>query len=289
MQNSGSARKMRFLLKIRAELEFCVTIKNHDGTIVPHHYMKKYKVTAVSYLNTKPFLYGIFQSPVQEQIELSLNIPSVCAAKLESGEADLGLIPVAAIPDLSTPHIISDYCIGSVGAVKTVCLYSNIPITGVKKVYLDYHSKTSVALTKILLKKYWQINPILLTSTEGYLDKPEPDAAYLAIGDKTIGLEMRFDFIYDLGEIWQDWTGLPFVFAAWVSNKKLPESFIKEFNKALNTGLQHIQELIYILPTQYFEFDLKEYFTKNISYTLDDAKRKGLERFLSEIKEGVLV
>jgi chorismate dehydratase len=250
--------------------------------------MKKYKVTAVSYLNTKPFLYGIFQSPVQEQIEMSLNIPSVCAAQLESGEVDLGLIPVAAIPDLSNPHIISDYCIGAVGAVKTVCLFSNTPIQDVKKVYLDYHSKTSVALTKILLKKYWKLDPILTPSTEGYLDNVEDETAYLAIGDKTMGLASRFQYVYDLGEIWQDWTGLPFVFAAWVSNKKLPDDFIQDFNKALKAGLEHIQELIYILPTQYFEFDLKEYFTKNISYTLDDAKRKGLERFLKEIKEGVL-
>lgn len=251
--------------------------------------MKKYKVTAVSYLNTKPFLYGIFQNPVQDKIELSLNIPSICAAELESGAADLGLIPVAAIPELSTPHIISDYCIGAVGAVKTVCLFSNTPIQDVKKVFLDYHSKTSVALTKILIKKYWKLNPILTPSTEGYLDNIEDETAYLAIGDKTMGLESRFKYIYDLGEIWQDWTGLPFVFAAWVSNKKLPEDFIKEFNQALQSGLEHIQELIYILPTQYFEFDLKEYFTKNISYNLDDAKRKGLERFLNEIKEAALV
>lgn len=245
--------------------------------------MKKIKVTAVSYLNTKPFLYGIFKSAVQREIELSLDIPSVCAAKLESGEADLGLIPVAAIPLLSTPHIISDYCIGSNGAVKTVCLYSTEPIKNVKKVYLDFHSKTSVALTKILLKKYWKIQPILVSTTEGYLDNIEKDAAYLAIGDKTIGLDMRFDYVYDLGEIWQQWTGLPFVFAAWVSNKKLPNDFIQRFNTALFTGLQHIQELIYILPTQYFEFDLKAYFTQNISYTLDEPKRKGLERFLTEI------
>lgn len=246
--------------------------------------MKKYKVTAVSYLNTKPFLYGIFQSAVQDKIELSLNIPSVCAAELESGAADLGLIPVAAIPELSTPHIISDYCIGAVGAVKTVCLFSNTPIEDVKKVYLDYHSKTSVALTKVLLKKYWKLQPVLTPSTEGYLDTLEEATAYLAIGDKTMGLESRFRYIYDLGEIWQDWTGLPFVFAAWVSNKTLPDDFIQEFNAALKTGLEHIQELIYILPTQYFEFDLKEYFTKNISYTLDNAKRQGLERFLEECR-----
>ena len=251
--------------------------------------MKKYKVTAVSYLNTKPFLYGIFQHPIQHNIELSLDIPSLCAAKLQSGEADLGLIPVAAIPFLSNPHIISDYCIGSVGAVKTVCLYSHVPIEQVEKVYLDFHSRTSVELTKVLFHKYWQQTPIYLPATEGYLDTLKGTTAGLAIGDKTMGLAEKFPYVYDLGEIWQAWTGLPFVFAAWVSNKKLPDDFIKNFNQALQLGLEHIQELIYILPTQYFQFDLKTYFTENISYTLDEAKQKGLKRFLQEMKELVEV
>lgn len=261
--------------------------------------MKKYKVTAVSYLNTKPFLYGIFQHAVQHNIDLSLDIPSLCAAKLQSGEADLGLIPVAAIPLLSNPHIISDYCIGAVGAVKTVCLYSQVPIEQVETVYLDFHSKTSVQLTKILFHKYWQQTPTYISTDDfshfngenhvhtegGYLDHIQGTTAALAIGDKTMGMSEKYNYTYDLAEIWHEWTGLPFVFAAWVSNKKLPDDFIKQFNEALHIGLEHIQELIYILPTQYFHFDLKEYFTKNISYNLDDAKKLGLKRFLSEIKE----
>ena len=78
------------------------------------------KISAVSYLNTKPFLYGLFQSGMEDSIDLSLDIPSECARKLVAGEVDLGLIPVAVIPQLKTPHIISDYCIGTEGAVKTV-------------------------------------------------------------------------------------------------------------------------------------------------------------------------
>ncbi len=262
--------------------------------------MSKINVSAVSYLNTKPFLYGIFQHDVQNDINMSLDIPSVCAAKLVSGEADLGLVPVAVIPQLSTPHIISDYCIGAVGAVKTVCIYSDVPIEEVKALYLDYHSKTSVALAKVLLEKHWQLSPILLDSEEGYIEKIGGTTAGLVIGDRTIGLSERFEYVYDLGQIWADYTvdagnpdscgkGLPFVFAAWVSNKKLPDDFIKKFNEALSIGLEQIPQLIYILPTQYFAFDLKEYFTKNISYTLDTPKKVALKRFLSEIENPVSI
>lgn len=252
--------------------------------------MSKFNVSAVSYLNTKPFLYGIFQHDVQNDINMSLDIPSVCAAKLVSGEADLGLVPVAVIPQLSNPHIISDYCIGAVGAVKTVCIFSEVPIEEVKVLYLDFHSRTSVALAKVLLEKHWQLNPILLDSTEGYIEKIEGTTAGLVIGDRTMGLAERFNYVYDLGQIWEEYTeGLPFVFAAWVSNKKLPDDFIKKFNEALKIGLEHIPQLIYILPTQYFAFDLKEYFTKNISYTFDAAKKVALKRFLTEIESTVSI
>lgn len=252
--------------------------------------MSKINVSAVSYLNTKPFLYGIFQHDIQNDINISLDIPSVCAAKLVSGEADLGLVPVAVIPELTTPHIISDYCIGAVGKVKTVCIYSDVPIEEVKSLYLDYHSKTSVALAKVLLEHYWQLNPIFLDTKEGYIKNIGGTTAGLVIGDRTIGLSERFKYVYDLGETWAKYTeGLPFVFAAWVSNKKLPDAFIKKFNEALKIGLEQIPQLIFILPTQYFAFDLKEYFTENISYTLDAPKKMALKRFLHEIKNTVPV
>ena len=253
--------------------------------------MKKIKVTAVSYLNTKPFLYGIFQSPIQDEIELSLDIPSECARKLQSGEADLGIVPVAVIPKLATPHIISDYCIGAVGAVTTVCIYSDVPMAEISALYLDFHSKTSVALAKLLLDKYWRHNPVLLDGTEGYISKIGGNVAGLVIGDRTIGLSKQYKYVYDLGEMWQKYTGLPFVFAAWVANRELDADFINRFNVALKIGLDHIPQLVYLLPTQSkeFDFDLTEYFTHHISYNFDAAKKIALQRFLTEIDTKVMV
>lgn len=251
--------------------------------------MEKINVTAVSYLNTKPFLYGIFQSDIQNEITLSLDIPSVCAQKLRSGEADLGLVPVAVIPTLDNPHIISDYCIGAVGAVKTVCIYSDVPIEAVEHIYLDFHSRTSAALAKLLLKQYWHLNPVFLPSNlpngANFIEKIGGTTAGLVIGDRTIGLEARFRYVYDLAQVWQDYTeGLPFVFAAWVANKPLSKGFIERFNEALQRGLDLIPQLIYILPQQEAGFSLEEYYTRYISYNLDAAKKQALTRFLSEIE-----
>ncbi|MBA3902015.1 MAG: ABC transporter substrate-binding protein, partial [Bacteroidetes bacterium] len=87
--------------------------------------MQRIRISAVSYLNTKPFLYGIQNSDALTHfnIDLKTDLPSVCAEKLLANEADLGLVPVAIIPKLKEYHIISDYCIGAIGPVKTVMLY----------------------------------------------------------------------------------------------------------------------------------------------------------------------
>lgn len=246
--------------------------------------MSKYKVTAVSYLNTKPFLYGLLHHPIHKQVDLTLDIPSECARKLQEDEVDIGLVPVAIIPHLKTPYIISDFCIGAVGAVKTVCLFSNSPIESIKEVFLDYQSRTSVALAKILIEKHWKISPKLSPAKPGFEKTLKDHQAAVVIGDRTIELFDFYKYHYDLSAHWQQHTGLPFVFAAWVSNKALPDSFVQQFNEALKSGLDHIPELIYLLPTPEHGFDLKKYFTKYISYELDQDKRKALTIFLKELK-----
>lgn len=245
--------------------------------------MSKLKVTAVSYLNTKPLLYGLLQSPLASQIELRLDIPAVCAQRLRSGDADLGLVPVAVIPELDNPHIVSDYCIGTIGAVKTVAIYCQQPLEQAEALYLDHHSRTSVELAKLLLRDYWKLQPRLVPAQEGYIDQINGTRAGLVIGDRTIGLEQRFAYAYDLGEAWMQHTGLPFVFAAWVSNRPLDPSFTAAFNQALQQGLAQIPELMFLLPSPHPDFDLQEYFTRYISYELDAPKRRALARFLTAI------
>lgn len=251
--------------------------------------MEKIKVTAVSYLNTKPLLYGILKNKVVDQIDLQLDIPSVCAQKLNNGEADLGLIPVAAIAELQKAEIVSDFCIGATGAVKTVCIFSDVPIEEVEEIYLDYHSRTSVELTKLLLKDYWKLSPKLLSSQAGFETKIQNKTAALIIGDRAIGLEKKYAYTYDLGEIWKTHTGLPFVFAAWVSTKPLPSHFITEFNEAMQQGVAEIPQFMLLLPSPPDDFDLEAYFTHNISYELDEAKRAGLALFLELIGKEVAV
>lgn len=249
--------------------------------------MDKINITAVSYLNTKPLLYGLFKSHLADQIQLTLDIPSGCAQRLKDGRADLGLVPVAIIPELIAPHIVSDYCIGTVGAVKTVCIYGDCPIEDMTHIYLDFHSRTSVELTRLLLREYWQHSPVLLPASEGYEAHIGGRTGGLIIGDRAIAMADQFRYEYDLGETWMAHTGMPFVFAAWVSTRPLPAAFLRAFNEALAMGVAQIPELMYLLPSPAPGFDLEAYFTQHISYTLDAPKRQALDRFLTAMAVAV--
>lgn len=245
--------------------------------------MSKISVGAVSYLNTKPLLYGIVRSKeLLEKIELVIDYPSRIAALLVQGSLDIGLIPVAAIPQLKEWHIISDYCIGAEGAVASVCLFSDVPLDKIARILLDYQSRTSVNLCKVLLKHYWKINPVLEEAKEDFREHIQGTTAGIVIGDRALEQRLTSPYIYDLAEAWQQFTGLPFVFAAWIANKKLPEDFCNLFNKANAVGLKELDAVV--AENAYSLYNLHTYFGENISYHLTEEKRKGLKLFLELLK-----
>src|SRR3546814_16780191 len=118
--------------------------------------MEKVKISAVSYTNTLPFLYGLQHSPVINEVLLSLDVPSTCAHKLIHGEADLGIVPVAAVHDIPHAEIISEYCLGATGAVNSVFIYNEKPVKEIRSLSLDNKSRTSTALERNLLRHHWK-------------------------------------------------------------------------------------------------------------------------------------
>lgn len=247
------------------------------------------RLVAVSYLNTKPLLYGLLRSPLSDRMRMDLAIPSECARRLAEGEAEIGLVPVAILPELEHYQIISDYCIGADGAVATVCIYGDVPLEQLTHVYLDHHSRTSVMLARLLLEEYWKHPVTFLDAEDGYIDHINGTVGGLVIGDRTIGLDQRFNYVYDLGAAWKEHTGLPFVFAAWVTTKPLSPDFVAEFNAALKEGLDHLPQLQLLLPSPHPDFSLEEYYTHHIDYALDAGKREALERFLKYVDAAVAV
>ena len=226
-------------------------------------------------------MYGLKKSIVAKEIDLSLDIPSKVAAKLAFNLADVGLIPVAGLEDLYDYQIIGDYCIGSVGKVKTVVLVSDVPLDQVETVLMDYHSRSSVLLAKVLAKFYWKksfnwentCNDFQNVSIKG-------KTAGVVIGDRVFDIENKFRYIYDLSEEWYNFTKLPFVFAVWAANKKVSETFEKAFNSALAFGIENMAEIVQMEQPNYPNVDITNYFDQNISFELDKEKRAGMKKFL---------
>lgn len=247
--------------------------------------MDKIKTSAVSYLNAKPFIEGLRQTGLLNEMDLSLEIPSKTAMRLLHGDVQLGLVPVAVIPQLPQAHIVSNYCIGAVGEVKTVCLYSQVPLSDIQCILLDYHSRTSVNLVRILCQKYWHISPEFVSAELGFEANIAKTTAGVIIGDRTIEWGKKFEYAYDLSGEWFRFSGLPFVFAAWVSTKPLPNVFIDKLNDAFAAGMTAIPKIAQEYRTIYDpSFDIEEYLTKYISYSFDDKKRQGLQQFFEYMK-----
>ncbi len=239
---------------------------------------RKIRVGAVSYLNTKPLLYGIQNSPIIEEILLIEEYPARIAEKLLKDEIDIGLVPVALIPEMKEFHICTNYCIGSNGAVASVCLFSEVPLDEIKTVMLDYQSRTSVLLAEILFEKHWKQKPVFVQAGPDFINEIGGTNAAVVIGDRALRQRAVSAFTFDLGEAWKEMTGLPFVFAAWISNKKLENSWIERFNEANAFGVQHISTVLGKITDHFFDFE--RYYTKHLNYVLDENKLKGLNLFL---------
>lgn len=242
---------------------------------------KKIRIGAVSYLNSKPLIYGLQQPPLANQIELTLDYPSNLTSLLQKDKLDLALLPVASIQNILDAEIVSDFVIASTGPVASVCLFSAVPIEEIQSVYLDYQSRTSVALLRILFRDYWNIRPSLLEGDNNFIEQIGDKSAGLIIGDRALEQQGRFPFVYDLAQAWNDHTKLPMVFAAWVANKKLPSAFLKNFQEANALGFQHLDKII--ADAGFSAYDLNTYYNSNIHYRLDDETRKGLTLFLKTV------
>lgn len=220
---------------------------------------------------------------MKKEVDLLIDYPSNIAVMLLNDKIDIGLLPVAVIPKMNEDYIISDYCIGSDGEVASVCLFSEVPLHDIETILLDYQSRTSVALLKILIKEYWKLKVVFENTSNDYQLKISGTTAGLIIGDRALRQRRKSRFIFDLGEEWKNFTGLPFVFAAWVSNKKLDENFINDFNKVNEFGLNNLDKVVKENPFK--SFDLNTYYKQCISFDLDENKKKGLRLFLEKIEK----
>jgi len=250
--------------------------------------MTRVRIAAVSYLNTVPFIYGIRHAGTDLHADLLLSPPAGCAEALAEGRADIALIPVAEIPEIPDIEMIGSHCIGACRRVRTVVLMSDTPLHQIKAIRLDPHSRTSVALVR-MLADHWGIAPAWESLVDFADVKPTPGVGYTLIGDKVFGYEPMFRYKYDLAEAWNEWIRLPMVFAVWVARRGTDPAVIDRLEAALDYGVAHIPEAVAEdLGERERHVDAAtavEYLTDNIQFDLDYLKRVSLDIFWEKLRD----
>lgn len=238
------------------------------------------KAIAVSYQNTLPLRVGLESLQADGVIDLALDRPSAATQRFAEGEFVLGLLPVAA--QLSVPEAtpVGGYGIVSEGFVGSVGIFAERPLHELDAIYLDYDSRSSVLLARILLRHHWGLSPKLISATPGYRRRIGRETGGVIIGDPAIEARERFPFYYDLGEAWQQMTGLPFVFAAWLSAIPLPKAFVDRFDRAQAEGVDRRLELAIRHQFEVPGYNLVDYFLNQIHYVVTEPAQRGRELYL---------
>lgn len=247
----------------------------------------KIRIGAVSYLNTKPLIYD-FQRFAPEVI-LVLDYPSKLADALAAGALDVALIPsIEAFQD-PTYTIVSDACIGCRGPVLSVKLYCRTAPDKIRTLALDEGSRTSAALTKILLKQRFGIEPRLLPLPIGDSLADSPADAVLLIGDRAMRTPPgTFHTIWDLGDEWCRWAELPFVFAMWTARAGVDlQGIEKALESSRDAGVARLDEIAVreAAPLGLTEAECLAYLRDNLYFYLGEREARGLSLFQKLARE----
>lgn len=251
--------------------------------------MSRLRISAISYLNTAPLMWDFEHGDAGKDFDVSYTLPSQCATVLRDGTADIGIIPAAAyacIPDLA---ILPGVAIASRQAVRSILLVSNVPLEKIRSAALDTSSMTSIALTKLLCAKWWNIRPDFQAMDPNLDEMLAAHDAALVIGDPALQIDRSRYITYDLAEEWMRFTGKPFVFAFWavrrdaLPNLQSSKDLAAVFQQSRNHGLR--PESLDRICGQWAprlglsKHDVRSYLTENIHYNLDPGCIEGLELF----------
>jgi chorismate dehydratase len=239
------------------------------------------RIGAVNYLNSKPLVHGLGQ--LAPDAKLLFDLPSRLADSLAAGRLDVALIP--SVEWLRHPQhaIVSDACVACRGPVLSVKLYFRVPPHEVRTLALDEGSRTSAALAQILLEALAEATPDCVPLPIGSgLNRTDADAVLL-IGDRAMRpVATESVDVWDLGEKWTAWTGLPFVFAMWVARSDVDNAELAEvLSAARDRGLRHLSEIAAAEASKLgIGADLAtRYLRDNLHFTLGDAEIRGLRRY----------
>jgi chorismate dehydratase len=284
---TGEAFERPWVCSLFAKLKFLRNfgldwnLPTHSSLLDP---AAKFKVRAVSYLNTVPLVWGMLHGPQKERVELSFSIPSECARDVENGVAEVGLVPVAEIARQEL-EVVPGVGITCLGAVRSILLISRVPWKRVQTLAADSSSRTSVELARVILRERYGVQPHIVRQDPVLEDMLAQADAALVIGDPALHIDpasSRYLWL-DLGEEWFSLTKLPFVFAAWAGKPGIAVSQLVGITVESHLyGQSRLSEIIEEeYPRRGVSRELvRQYLTRHIRFIIGGAEQLGLETFL---------
>ena len=286
--------------------------------------MAKLRVSVVEFLNTAPLVWGFTDGPLQGRYDLSFTVPSVCAEALRSGQVDVAIIPAIEYQRMDGMVVLPEMAVAAKGEVRSILVLAKKPIEQARRIALDTNSRSSVALTRLLCKNFWRIEPEFIDAApDAAAMLAEADAA-LVIGDPALRIRLKVGalaakapdakgccssdlasdmddvpvpgvdtlFVYDVADEWRQMTGKPCVLAIWVGRRELitPE-VVADFMASKEYGLARIGEIAEAaslkldLPPRELEIYLRD----NIDFSLDAANLEGLELYFRQAAAAGLI
>lgn len=242
------------------------------------------RIGAVSFLNSVPLIEGLDEHP---EVMLQRDLPARLADLLAEDRIDVGLIPVIEYLRGVGGELVPGVCIGARGPVRTVKVFSREPLEAAEEIAVDRGSRSSVALLRVLLGEMYGTEPDL------HICEPRPESLFshyqtvLVIGDRADEVDPTGLHVYDLGELWHELTGLPFVFAAWVLSERMSgedarrRQLIGLLQDAHRRGFDRLEELAAAeVRRRRVDLDwILSYWRESVHYTLGERELAGLQRF----------
>jgi predicted solute-binding protein len=242
------------------------------------------RISASSYSNTAPLVWSFLYGSQRGKFELIMdNAPARSAELLREKRVDAALVPVIEYQRIEDVLLVPNVCVGARKKVRSVCLVTKgEDLMDVKTVSLDSSSRTSIALSKIIFREFFDSSPIYKISKPNLPEMLKDSDCALLIGDPALSIDETKFRKFDLAETWKSYTGFGFVFAMWMANAEKAEiAQTIDFAAARDEGLQHLGEIIANYETEIAlsRDDFQQYLTENISYQINENMQKGLRLY----------
>jgi chorismate dehydratase len=252
------------------------------------------RVAASRYLNSAPLVWSYARGSGIERVELLTDTaPARCAEMLARGEVAAALVPVIEYQRMQSLAVVPGVCVGARRAVRSVVLATRLDdLRDVRRVALDESSRTSAALVRIIFREFYGIDVEAAARSPDVRAMLDAADAALVIGDPAMTFEREGLFVHDLATLWREHTGLGFVFAMWMAREAEAAAVrAADFAGARDEGLTHIEEIVaeYSEQLKLPREELREYLTENVSFSLDEEMRAGLELYFALARKHGLI